>query len=317
MKKGNKIPYRQGWVTTYNSLRGVTAFYVNSGKLFNKTEINLTIAAGKNNYYFTIPKDTNLGGVVEHGTVIAYIDCESGWLKFTTIEQEYHSIYRSTKANGSFVGEYMYHTNTPRGYIWSGSAWCPRDFVCIATYTNSSASTIPLISQISIAQYEINIYGAKAAYAPKTNDNGHIIYTIQDGEVYGLEDTGQQYDDIQTILFSEGLVCAENITKNMPICINESGTVSKCTADNDFDCIGLASFNVAAGDILYGFVDFGILTDSSWSFTPNRPIFLDSTGLLTQDSGIGTTKYVKQVGVAVSNISMQIILNQSVLINEN
>lgn len=317
MNKGNKIAYRQG-VLTYNTIHGDSAFYVKERKLFNKTEIKLTIAAGKNNYYFSIPKDTNLGDVSESGTVIAYMDCESGWLKFKTVQQEYSSIYKSDKPASGVVGEYMYHTNTPRGYVWSGSAWCPRDFVCIASYTGGAANTIPLVSQISIAPpYNTNIYGAKAAYPPKTNQNGHIVYSVQGGEVYGLEDTGQPYDDVQTILFSEGLECAEPITKNMPICINENGMVIKCTANNDFDCIGLSAYDVPTGGVLYGFIDFGALSNSAWSFEPNRPIFLDASGLLTQDSGINVNKYVKQIGTAMSKTSIQINLKQSVFINEN
>ena len=316
MKKGNKIPYRQG-VLTYNVIKNDLTFYVKSGNLFNKTAINITIAAGKNNYYFTIPKDTSLGSVQQNGTIIAYIDCETGWLKFTTISQEYTSLYRASKGAGSYVGEYIYHTNTPRGYVWSGQSWCPRDFVCIATYNNGTASAIPLISQITVTSYEVNIYGAKAAYAPKTNNSGHVIYSIQDGEVYAIEDTGQLYEDTLTILFSDGLACAEAINKNDPICIDSNGMVIKCTANNDFECIGFSAFSVPANGLLYGYTDFGLMSNAGWSLMQDKPVFLDSTGALTQNSNIGLNKYVKQVGTAISKTTIQIGVYPSILINES
>jgi hypothetical protein len=106
------------------------------------------------------------------------------------------------------------------------------------------------------------------------------------------------------------LPCAETILEGYAVRINASNQLEKCSAfslPHINSLIGLAKQTGNTGETISVFED-EIFTNSTWSWTPNKPVFLGLNGTLTQ-TPVGVA-YLQQVGIAISPTSIIIRISQ-------
>lgn len=314
MKTEKKIPYRHG-ILGYSG-NAIHKFVVSDGFVRNTEEILLSIASGRFNYTFTIPANTNIVRDGLHGTLVAFINHTTMWLTFQVVPEQLSDIYKLEFEPTPQIGQMIYNISKPRGYVWTGKSWCPKDFICLASI-GSSIDPIAPVSQLSALGYNTRMYGSGRSYTPKLNKLGEFCYTVEDGEVHVLEDTQQQYTDVLPLVISDGFIVDGEISLYDPLYITQEGKLAKCTSQTPSQCIGLAGEDTPDGEILFDIIKSGSVKSVDWSFKPNEPVYIDSNGNLTQHIDLTTIKNVKHIGVAVSTIQFNMQLANTVCINES
>lgn len=100
-------------------------------------------------------------------------------------------------------------------------------------------------------------------------------------------------DNIQR--FTAGM----NIAAGQPVSPKLDGTIEVSSGTSSIP-VGISNQDMAASD-QGAVVICGYITIPSWSFIPNKPVFVESTGALTQTV---PTDIIKEIGVAVSTNAM-------------
>lgn len=306
-----KIPYRHG-VISYGS-NDPTTFSVRNGVVTNNHTIIFSIAAGENNYYFEIAPNTKLGTADEDGIIIAYIDHTTTGISFLNVRSTLEEIYVDSLPDMAEANSIQYDRSKPRGYVFSPtSGWCPRDFLVIVDIKNSVPIGVPLVSQLGQYGYSNIAF----SYKPKIYDNQYVC-SIQNSEIFILEDYDSIPANFNLTLFNDGIEIANNIDKYKPVCINSAGAVDKCTANDDYRCIGISTENMTAGGLASFYVSNGTIMSSDWNFSIDDVIYINEIGDLVTSVDFENVKYIKTIGTAISSNKILLDIKRNILINEN
>lgn len=98
---------------------------------------------------------------------------------------------------------------------------------------------VPLVSQLGEYGYSDVIF----CYNPKVY-NREYVCSIQDSELFILEDFNGLKENFNLTLFDDGIEAATDITEYSTISINSFGMLSICTANDDSRCIGISTENI-------------------------------------------------------------------------
>jgi hypothetical protein len=100
--------------------------------------------------------------------------------------------------------------------------------------------------------------------------------------------------------------CGEDILLNDAVYLSESNTIGRASSStlSRMPCIGIATEEVPQGQV-ENIVTFGIITNSSWNWTPGETLFLStSPGRIIKNNQVETTignlQFVQRIGFAIS-----------------
>lgn len=305
-----KLPYRHG-VLSYGS-DAINQFSVENGVIKNNHKIIFSIAAGANNYYFEILPNTVLGDINEDGVIIAYMDHSNASISFAKIKSTLQQIYVDDLPIIDAPNSIKYNKSKPRGYVFSSIAgWCPRDFLVIAEVSQSLPTGVPLVSQLGEYGYSDTI----VSYNPKVY-NQEYVCSIQQSELFVLEDFTGLKENFNITLFDDGIEAANDIGEYTAVSITPSGMVSVCTANDDSHCIGIATKNIYSGEYTSSYASRGTIKNSYWNFSTGDIIYIDDLGRMTNSLDFVNVKNIKQVGIAIGSNAILLDIKGNILINE-
>lgn len=100
--------------------------------------------------------------------------------------------------------------------------------------------------------------------------------------------------------------------------INGSGALMLCTSANLANanqCVGVMIDQTSSGSSGRYLIQ-GIIQDTSFSFTPGAPVYISTTGTLTQDDPSSTENaaFSQQVGIALANSIVQISIQPGIIL---
>jgi len=138
-----------------------------------------------------------------------------------------------------------------------------------------------------------------------------LVGLTQSGSAYTLYDTSNPLP-APTVETEIALPCAEMIVEGYAVKINTLNQLERCSAFNAAHLntlIGLAKQTGNIGSMVTVAED-EFMTNTSWTWIPNKPVFLGINGTLTQ-SLIGVL-FVQQVGVALTPTKIVIRISQPI-----
>jgi hypothetical protein len=138
-----------------------------------------------------------------------------------------------------------------------------------------------------------------------------LVGLTQSGSAYLLYDTSNPLP-APTVETEIALPCAEMIVEGYAVKVNSLNQLERCSSHNLAHLntlIGLAKQTGNIGDIVAVSED-EFMTNSSWNWQPDKPVFLGTDGALTQTL-IGVL-FVQQVGVALTPTKIVIRISQPI-----
>jgi hypothetical protein len=157
----------------------------------------------------------------------------------------------------------------------------------------------PIVEVITISVPGSGIFTGTPNYPAQSLDTA-LKAVIQDFEV--IQDT-----------VSNSLVrlpCAETILESYAVKLNSANQLEKCSAfdiNHINSLIGLAKQTGNLNELIT-VNKSDLITNSTWSWTPNKPVFLGLNGTLTQ-APIGVA-FLQQVGIAITATQLLIRILQ-------
>lgn len=138
-----------------------------------------------------------------------------------------------------------------------------------------------------------------------------LIGLTQSASAYALYDTANPLP-APTVETEVNLPCAEMIVEGYAVKVNALNQLERCSAFNATHLntlIGLAKQTGNIGNVI-AVAEDEYMTNTSWAWQPDKPVFLGTDGTLTQ-SLIGVV-FVQQVGVALTPTKIVIRISQPI-----
>lgn len=138
-----------------------------------------------------------------------------------------------------------------------------------------------------------------------------LIGLTQSASAYALYDTANPLP-APTVETEVNLPCAEMIIEGYAVKVNALNQLERCSAFNATHLntlIGLAKQTGNIGNVI-AVAEDEYMTNTSWAWQPDKPVFLGTDGTLTQ-SLIGVV-FVQQVGVALTPTKIVIRISQPI-----
>jgi hypothetical protein len=126
------------------------------------------------------------------------------------------------------------------------------------------------------------------------------------------------YSAIQQLkkhLYTLKLVSGTNLSGHRAISTNSSGEAiyaDNSTTELASAAIGITTGASTTGSIIYAITNGGTIVEPSWSWTPQLPIFLGTSGLLTQTAP--TIGAILQLGIALSATKMIVDIKMPIIL---
>lgn len=173
----------------------------------------------------------------------------------------------------------------------------------MSTLVEIGRSPVPIVTVLRISVPASGVFSGAGKY-PSQTINTALQALITDFETV---ETKVAAIELGTVLT---LPCAETILEGYAVRRNASNQLEKCSAMNIAhvnSVIGLAKQTGNNGEVISVLED-ELMTNTAWSWTPNKPVFLGLNGTLTQSlSGVA---YIQQMGIALSPTQVIIRISQ-------
>jgi hypothetical protein len=106
-------------------------------------------------------------------------------------------------------------------------------------------------------------------------------------------------------------ICDIDLGGHRVLEVTSSGTLTYATSP--IGAVGISLEASSSGSPI-NYAQTGYIEESSWNWTPGKPIYQVGLGLLTQV--VPTSSFIKQVGIALSAKSMEVQMNPAIIIGD-